>query len=450
MIPETPVGGGSDGDDGERGHSDSSDNDDDETSTGDDDQSEGESDDEVARAAAKPPRGSSSSGCAARPSRRKESAKPPDFRNLSDGGWDVRQHRDGSDFASMKWTKTGEEYTVAYNRVAKAQLHLTPDSFLEPMREDACTCRGGKCCRVLSIAAIKEIRTQVYTQCHDEKGVADYIFGKLRANPGRIQLNNEDVCRTYYAKVHSVGARRITHLKKVAGGWKLLASRTATRKRVAREARTPQKSEAAYAFWYMFFDSNCQRPNDEVRLFPVYETFPLIFKEYFKPWFARLVKKGMYTEAARPKFGTFKAARRHADFKDVVDRPKHYHARCETCRNLSDLLLNAFADGAAEEDYKRQRDLHDAAVHAWRKYESVTEAQALSHPDQVSFGYILLPSPITLLSSGRARVIFVFTCLKGYAAQVRRHPKAGTPPHGPPDRQEPALLPLRRRPVARP
>ena len=60
MIPETPVGGGSDGDhdDGERGYSDSSDNDDDETSTGDDDQSEGESDDEVARAAAKPPRGS--------------------------------------------------------------------------------------------------------------------------------------------------------------------------------------------------------------------------------------------------------------------------------------------------------------------------------------------------------------------------------------------------------
>ena len=75
----------------------------------------------------------------------------------------MRQHRDGSDFASMKWTKTGEEYTVAYNRVAKAhvQLHLTPDSFLEPMREEACTCRGGKCCRVLSTAAIKEIRTQV-------------------------------------------------------------------------------------------------------------------------------------------------------------------------------------------------------------------------------------------------------------------------------------------------
>ena len=144
--PGDSSGGGSDGDDGKRGYSDSSDNDDDETSTGDDDQSEGESDDEVARAAAKPPRGSSLSGCVARPSRRKESAKLPDFRNLSGGGWDVRQHGDGSDFASMKWTKTGEEYTVAYNRVAKSQLHLTPDSlsFLEPCQCGRTSARAGE------------------------------------------------------------------------------------------------------------------------------------------------------------------------------------------------------------------------------------------------------------------------------------------------------------------
>ena len=373
-------------------------NDDDETSPGDGDDQSGTSeaasddDEEAARAEReaacggrpKVPRGSSSSGCVGRrsPSRCKESATPADFKALSRGGWDVKQYTEGSRFAIMKWTKSGEEYTVSYNRVAKAQLHLTPDSFLEPMREDACTCKR-KCCSVLSPAAIKEIRSQVFTQCHDEMGVADYIFGKLRANPGRLQLNNKDVCRTYFGRVHAVGTRRITQLKIMAARGKALASRTVRRKRAAREARDPQKSEVAYAFWHTFFESNCQRPNDEVRLWPVYKTFKEIQKDYFEPWFARLVKRGTYTEASRPQFSTFRRARRHPDFKDVVDRPEHYHARCETCRHLSTLLLNAFADGAKEEEYRRERDLHDAAVHAWRNYENVIEANAMSKPDQV-------------------------------------------------------------------
>lgn len=349
--------------------------------------SDGSGDDELNSEAGvhRPPRGSSSSGCAVRPTRRKVNAKPADFQNLSGAGWDVRQHRDGSDFATMKWTKSGEEYTVSYSRVPKARLHLTPDSFLEPMREDSCTCKGRKCCGVLSTTAIKEIRTQVYTQCHDEASLRNYLFGKLQSTRGRIQLHGKDVCRLYFAKVHSVSPNRVSRFKKIVASGRQLPAlrRTIQRRRCMRDARNPPKSGVAYAFWHMFFESNCQRPNAEVRLWPVYKTFKEVYSDYFNPWFARLVKQGTYTEAARPKFSTFKGARRHPDFKDVVDRPEHYHARCETCRNLSTLLLNAFADGAAEEDYRRQRDAHDAEVAAWRNFESVTEANAASHPDKV-------------------------------------------------------------------
>ena len=69
---------------------------------------------------------------------------------------------------------------------------------------------------------------------------------------------------------------------------------------VAREAK---KKIISHAFWTLFFESNCQKPNDELRLFPVNKTFPEIYNEYFLPWYKRLAKEGMYDDADPPKFG---------------------------------------------------------------------------------------------------------------------------------------------------
>jgi hypothetical protein len=317
----------------------------------------------------KPPRGASSSGCVARTNTKTKFAKPAVFRDLSTKEWDVKQRSEGSLYASMLHTKTGQEYTVAFTRVGKAQLHLTPDSFLEPQRETSCTCARSKCCQVLDTSAIKAIRTAVYTQCDTEDAVSEYICGKLKASSGDFVLKAEKVCRTYYGRVHSVGSKRLSNLRKIVKDGKKRPSKESRHRGKASSSTQAVKTQTAYTFWHTFFEQNCQRPNDEIRLWPVYKTYEVIFKEYFTPWFNRLLKAGHYTESARPAFQSWRSARHHPDFKDVVDRPKHYHARCETCRDLSNLLLNAFADGAAEEEYQRQRKLHDAEVHAWRNYE---------------------------------------------------------------------------------
>ena len=133
----------------------------------------------------------------------------------------------------------------------------------------------------------------------------------------------------------------------------------------------------AYAFWSIFFEQNCQRPNDEIRIFPVEKSYACIYNEYFEPWFDRQVKAGHRIESDKPCVSYFTSIRRHPDFKDVKNRSKHRHARCQTCAELRAQMLRSFADGREEEKYIRARRIHDEEVHNWRRYEAVLDARAL-------------------------------------------------------------------------
>jgi len=141
------------------------------------------------------------------------------------------------------------------------------------------------------------------------------------------------------------------------------------------------KSIISHAFWEIFFEQHCQRPNDDMRLFPVDKTYPDIYKEYFTPWYNRLCSSGKYSEADRPRFQTWRNARDAEEFKDVKNRRQHLHSRCGECARLKTLLLKSFADGHQERLYQQQRRLHDEEVTQWRKLEEVLKAQAVSSPD---------------------------------------------------------------------
>ena len=137
------------------------------------------------------------------------------------------------------------------------------------------------------------------------------------------------------------------------------------------------KYNTAHTFWSIFFEEHCQRPNATTRIFPVNKTYPDIFGEYFKPWFTRMASSNVFQSKDEPAFQRWRTARDHADFKDVKDRVKHTHARCQTCADLKALMLAGFKDGASMREYKQRRRMHDQEVARWRALEKAIHARVI-------------------------------------------------------------------------
>jgi hypothetical protein len=323
-----------------------------------------------------------------RDARCKDSQKGPkampqeSFMALCDEFWDVSQHGSGgSPYATItERGPGGESFAVHYNRVPKAKIRLAHDDCAEAFKMTNCVCSRGCQNTLTSIADIRKLRKEIFCGCDNAPAVLALLVAKINEHGGQTTIRTgttqyTPVCRKYYAAVHGVSTNSIKKATRLA---KLGAK--APSAKLSFGARDKPKYDVAYAFWHLFFEQNCQKPNDEVRLFPVAKPFRDIYSMYFKPWFARLVSRGVYSDADTPGFGTWKNARWAPEFKDVVSRAKHTHARCGECSRLKQMMLNSFESGAEEREYQQQRRLHDAEVHGWRKLEEVMKASAVSSP----------------------------------------------------------------------
>lgn len=166
------------------------------------------------------------------------------------------------------------------------------------------------------------------------------------------------VCCQFFSKVYGISKDKAMACMRQARG---IIRDLPDRKVV--EYRPSKKSDRAYAFWHIFFEQHCQRPNNETRLFPVNKAYHLIYKEYFEPWFKTI--NAPISE--KPCLSIFRKVRLHPDFADVKKRPKHKHCICSTCDALRTRLLQGFQDHKVLEDYKAERRRHDASVLAWRE-----------------------------------------------------------------------------------
>jgi hypothetical protein len=303
---------------------------------------------------------------------------------MSNDHWEVTQHgrvnATPTPYATIKEHASGAAFAVHYTRVPKAMLHLANDDCMEPMKTHACECNKMCYKTYQTTDEIRALRTDLYTTCDNEVQVQQLLINKLKATGGKYRLNvgstTKQVCRRYYAKAHGVAKDRIKKARKLAS-----MGAMAPKERMAPAGRGTPKYDNAFAFWYIFFEQNCQRPNDDIRLFPVAKPYKLIYEEYFEPWFERNSRDGQYRAEFKPGFATWKIARQAPDFKDVKNRAKHTHARCAECARLKDLLLASFVSGAAELEYKQQRRLHDDEVHEWRKLEAVVKAKGVASPE---------------------------------------------------------------------
>ena len=309
------------------------------------------------------------------------------FADLNDAIWSVTQHDlPGSPYAHMKDKLTGDEYFVTLNRVAKAKLRLSYDDCLTALHVRSCTCRR-KCHRhIMDVAEILKLRKDVFENCEDESEVSVYLLGKLRATKGALMLAAPNaraptmVCRKYYAAVHGVAENKVKCAVRLAiAGARPIRSNNKKRTRIV----SSPKSDTAFAWWTTFFDINCQRPNDDVRIFPVDKSYQAIYGEYFEPWFARLVTDGRNAAINKPKYTLWKKVRKAPQFADVKERAGHIHARCATCAKLRHMLLESFKNGAVEREYVQARRVHDEGVRLWRLLEKIIKAQAVDSPSEV-------------------------------------------------------------------
>jgi hypothetical protein len=133
-----------------------------------------------------------------------------------------------------------------------------------------------------------------------------------------------------------------------------------------RQEREAVKYNQCKAFWKSFFKI-CQRPNDHTRLFPVNASYPVIYEDYFTPWFTKTLPACVGDE---PCLGTLVSARYDDAFKDVKNRPKHHHCRCQTCANLQARRLQAFNTPWEAEQFRLEWQDHQNEKRGWRGHEA--------------------------------------------------------------------------------
>ena len=190
-------------------------------------------------------------------------------------------------------------------------------------------------------------------------------------------------CRKWYAKVHGVSELKITkarRMAKVAGPdatWKRAAGKLPSEGQVHETG----KGDHAYTFWSLFFDKLCQRPNEDIRLFPANKTMDDIWLHFFTPWW----KHQGHPEAQKPTKGTWQKMRSHKDFKDVKRRAKHFHLRCTTCATLQKKLQLAWVSADAMQQYIKERRRHEEAILKWRLLEACLDAEAIQCPEELIY-----------------------------------------------------------------
>jgi hypothetical protein len=287
---------------------------------------------------------------------------------------------------------------VATNRLNKFKTKVNPQLIMNSVigQKSSCVpgCQKG-CAGAFSLNDLVKLRASSFAVASKEQEVTEHLVALLRRDntdladkrPIKYVLNGKPTCSVFWAKAYGASEDK---MKKVR-------SMLRNNSTIARHGNLGKKSnttltDRAHAFWYNFFDVNCQRPNDDLRLFPVNNSFKYIYDTYFHKCLEKLIRPrvdGFDNEddfLSTPSFSTFKAARHHPEFKDVQKRARHYHCMCRVCDALSCQRLKGFANEAHQATWDLQFASHESDKLLWRKLEGAREAQVKANPSQ----YVIL------------------------------------------------------------
>jgi hypothetical protein len=302
-----------------------------------------------------------------------------------------------SKFVTLTYTATGATFVVPSNKQNKAASGLDPSTyfFLIVPTIKHCSCHRGcpaKC--GLRAHDVLKLRQSMY---ESEEPALILLAKRLRhinsnlvlpdgiMPPGSslsYKIGDHQVCGKYWRTVYGTSehtVRRSRVLAKSGNFYVGHAGRGMTKHPVAADGTEAGPSLKIHAFWTHYFDTMCQRPNDEDRLFPTEQTFPSIYESCFKPYAERL--QWLVVPGERQ---FRRVAVTHPDFADVKKKKKHTHVRCNECTNCKELLARGFRNAEDLSALNQRWKAHQTAVRAWRECETYHTQRAQSFPHEVN------------------------------------------------------------------
>ena len=311
-------------------------------------------------------------------------------------GWTLPKRGRSRSAVTMIHDATGQSYTVPRTKFNKAAAALDPARFgflLIPQTGD---CKCARVCTKIPLTANDVLKERVPIWTADENSSA--LFAKKLRSYNRQLVDSDGVipdgCNLQYKFAgHRVcsafwrtgmGASDHTTRKArqmaISGNF-MVAHAGAGRCKVQVAAGDNEAHESlkCHTFWTHYFDTMCQRPNDDVRLFPTQEAFPHLYTETFLPYAKNLGWKNV------PKLRCFEhVACKHPDFQDVKKRKKHTHLRCSECDDCKQDLARSLKNGVSLAAAKRRWEAHQTAIRRWREFENYYTQLAQSRPHEVN------------------------------------------------------------------
>jgi len=282
------------------------------------------------------------------------------------------------DRVRMHEKSTKRSYLVYRSRLNKAMEKLPIEECASALLPKNCRCKR-LCFSHCTTTIVQNWREKIL-QLPSEESVSEFIVNYLRT-VGVTELDEpiivggKQMCREFFASMLGVSTYKIRAAKKAACG------NISIKRKKRMRPKTMSKQHIAISFWKHFFQ-RCQRPNKTTRLFPNNLSMPVIYKRYFKPWFAKSYPEA--TNKARPFLPTVKKARWTNDFKDVVKRKNHTHCRCSDCYTLEARSKRGFASLDEERQWENDSDLHTQAVEHFRECETDWQVRAAHAPEKVN------------------------------------------------------------------
>ena len=288
-----------------------------------------------------------------------------------------------------------QNLSIPVNRFAKFQQKVNPDKVKDKVIGNVSACVIGctkGCSGKFTLDEIVQCRLSCFETATTEQAVTEHLVSRLKqvnpiiTEPPMTQniaykINGKPTCSVFWAAAYGASE------DKMKGVRNMLRHNTKIKVHGNKGTKKPTTQYGrCYSFWHHFFETNCQRPNDELRLFPVNNSLKYIYENYFIPWLAKVVNKedeGSDSESANlriPSFSYFKKARWHADFQKVSRRAKHYHCLCKTCDSLQTRRLRGFSNKDQEAQWRQIFDAHEAEKLGWRRLEQTRENNAKANP----------------------------------------------------------------------
>jgi GNAT superfamily N-acetyltransferase len=296
--------------------------------------------------------------------------------------WDVTVCENAPGHVKLSDQRTGMEYVVPQARVKKAMQFLDHDDVglcTSPI-ENKCNCNR-RCHEILRNRQVADFRVDLLN-AKDEADLTRHMANIIRRNGNKLLLGGKPVCRPYYCQVADIGEGKMQKIVQIAKGESRTGALSTPRTSQTVDPHKDMQTEHSKTFWRWFFNTFCQKPNLQIRLFPVNQSYTEVWENFFQPWWRR---SGL-AEANKPAQRTWINARSDKEFKDVKKRPKHFHCRCVTCSMLQAQRLNAWKNEETAKQFERDYRLHSESVRAWRGLEDTVTAQARQDPE----GTILL------------------------------------------------------------